>query len=660
MRRPLFFPRLAVQNITRNRRFYLPYLLTCAGCAAMFYILLLLSADPALAAMYGGGTLQSMLVFGVVVIGVFSLILIFYTNSFLMKRRRRELGLWNILGLEKRHIARVLFLETLFIAAVSILGGLLCGMLLSKLLSLLLYRLVGIAAPFGMLFSLSSCAITAAVFGVIFLLTLAFNLLQIHLARPVELLRSGKAGERQPRTRWLLTLIGLAAMTAGYVLALRVQDALAAINTFFLAVLLVIVGTYCLFTSGSIAALKALRRNRRYYYQTRHFTAVSGMLHRMKQNAAGLASICILCTMILVTVSTTVSLYSGLEDVVRTQYPHELTAYVSGSTQARDAALAAVRAAAAKIDAQAEIRSYRLHERYFSRAGNEFSDPTGFNPQKTHVLFIPWSDYAPGAGGGTLADGEALLWSPQGTPRGTVVFAGTRFAARAAADFPLRSGRADPLEETIYAVLTDADFETFFRGSDRDAMEVDIDTAVSAEQARALRDAVDAAIQANGDVSTVTHADGTTDTVCVSSYSVDSRTEGRAEYQANYGGFLFLGIFLGTLFLMATVLIIYYKQVSEGYDDRERFVIMQQVGMSRDEVRSSIRSQVLTVFFLPIGVALLHVCGAFRMMTKLMLLFNLSNVGLFVLCTALTAAVFAVIYGAVYALTARTYYKIVS
>ena len=672
MRKSGFYPRLAWQNITKNRRFYLPYMLACTGCAAMFYILMLLSHDAGVASMYGGRTLQEMLRFGVVVIGLFSAILIFYTNGFLMKRRRRELGLWNILGMEKRHIARVLLLETFFIFLLCLAAGLGAGMLLSKLLSLLLFRLTDTAAPFGMLFSTPVCAVTAIVFGVIFTLVLLFNLLQIRLARPVELLSSGKVAEKQPKTRWFLTLVGLLTMGGGYAIALTVKDPLSAVALFFVAVLLVIVGTYCLFTAGSIAVLKAMRRNKKYYYQTKHFTAVSGMLHRMKQNAAGLASICILCTMILVTVSTTVSLYSGLEDILQTQYPNDVTVTVTEETEADGArCLAAVESVVERSGLQATVTAYSFFPMDLLRDGNAFTDGArgGFTAGEQTVVLIPWADFAPYADGLTARDGAPLLWSqrrPLG--EGPVTVLGVEFTPQLLEEFPLRSDVGNALNVCHYLVVTAHDqallhekLADYYDGFSEDyyRYEIDVNAEGTTAQLLALSGDVDEVVRIPH-INTWVDSDGNTHTDTYYSNYVSSRADGRMGFQTDYGGFLFLGLFLGALFLMATVLIIYYKQISEGYEDKERFAIMQQVGLSRAEIKSTIRSQVLTVFFLPICVAFLHVCGAFKMISLLLSLFSLTNIGLFMACTAGTMAVFALVYGGVYALTARSYYKIVS
>jgi putative ABC transport system permease protein len=311
-----FFSKLAATNIAKNGKFYLPYLITCVGAVAMFYIMCFIASDPGLDQMQGAASLRSILNLGTVVVGIFTAIFLFYTNSFLMKRRQKELGLYNILGMDKRHIAKMLFFETLLIAAGSLVAGLLCGIFLSKLLLLLMYRLLRFPIPIGFSVSTDSLLTSAALFCGVFLLNLLTNLGRIRLAKPIELLKGGQTGEREPRTKKLLTAVGVLALGGGYAIALVTESPLQAIMLFFIAVLLVILGTYCLFTAGSIAFLKLLRNNQKYYYQTKHFVPVSGMIYRMKQNAVGLANICILSTMVLVMVSGTVSLYLGMENVL--------------------------------------------------------------------------------------------------------------------------------------------------------------------------------------------------------------------------------------------------------------------------------------------------------------------------------------------------------
>ncbi len=324
MRRSGFYPKIALTNILRSRRFYLPYFLACTGTAAMFYVLCFLTWNEMLQTMPGSNDLGLILRLGVIVVGLFSVVIISYTNSFVMKRRRREIGLYNILGMEERHIVRLLSCESVLLGVSSIVCGLAAGILFSKLLLLCLLKLTGLPVAMGFSVSGMGVMVTALLFAGIFALTLIANLMRVLRAKPIELLHSAAVGEREPKTKWILAVLGVLTLAAGYLIANLVRDPLSAISLFFVAVVLVIIGTYCMFTAGSIALLKGLRARKSFYYMPRHFTAVSGMLYRMKQNAVGLASICILSTMVLVTVSTTVCLYLGTEDSLDSQYPHDV------------------------------------------------------------------------------------------------------------------------------------------------------------------------------------------------------------------------------------------------------------------------------------------------------------------------------------------------
>ena len=533
MRKSGFFPRLALVNLMRNGRFYGPYLLSCGMTAAMYYILSYLTFSDIVASVRGAGYLQSLMYLGRLVVTLFSAVLLLYANSFVMKRRRRELGLYNILGLEKRHTARLMVWETLYCAAAAIVGGLAAGVLLSKLVLLLLLQLSHLPVEYGFEISLSGMADTAALFGFLFLLTLVWNLFGLLRSRPVELLHSASAGEREPRTRRLLVVLGAVTLGAGYATALTVEDPFTALAYFFLAVALVMVGTYCLFTAGSIALLKHLRNSPRYYYQPKHFTAVAGLLYRMKQNAVGLEP-------------EEVLVQAENLDLPDTFYIEDLPFHIAGT-----------------------IMDFPRYNSSILISG------------QTAQLFLVVAD------------------------------------------------------ETVVSAISDRDASRVHR-----EFRVQVDLDGTEEEKLAFVDPLLAA-DANDVYSVISHQDNAVDLYTM------------------YGGFLFLGVFLGLLFLLSTVLIIYYKQISEGYEDQRRYQIMQQVGMSPREVRSSIRSQVLLVFFLPLVTAGIHVAAAFPMLCKLLELFNLFDVRLFALCAAGTLLVFCAIYALVYGLTTRTYSRIV-
>ena len=646
MRKTGFFPRLALINLLRNGRYYGPYLLSCGGTAAMFYILRFLTWSEGIRSVGRGAVyLETMMGIGCFVVALFAAVILLYANSFVMKRRQRELGLYNVLGLEKRHIAWVMVCETLFCAAAALLGGLLAGVLLSKLILLLLLRLVRLPVSFGFSVSGHGLLETAALFGVLFGLTLLCNLVRLGRSNPIQLLRSGQTGEREPRTKRLLALLGLAALGGGYAIALTVQDPVEALTLFFVAVLLVIAGTYCLFTAGSVAWLKHLRNKPAYYYQTRHFTAVSGILYRMKQNAVGLANICILASMVLVTVSGTVCLYLGAEVSLDRMYPNDIlvTQTLEEGTDTADT-LRQTRAAAAATGRRVRLLEYETAASFHARySGNTLLTDLNAEGPLVRVTVLTAEEYGRLTGEAvSLEEGEVLACAPALHLPETVYWGGTAMRVKdlldafPAGDFAMVSNVAD-VGLVADGALAEALMETdIARRTFRIRMDLDGTDAEKLDCAEALLAGSDGA------------------------YGVTSRQDMAAEFYTMYGGFLFLGVFLGVLFLMTTVLIIYYKQISEGYEDQRRYRIMQQVGMTRQEVRASVRSQVLLVFFLPLGAAGLHILAAFPMLSHILELFGLYNVPLFAACTAGTLLAFCAAYALIFALTARTYDRIVS
>ncbi len=564
-----FYPRLAARSLRLNGKFYLPYILSGTISAAMLYDVLFLGMNTGIAR----GSVSALLGFGALVVALFSLALILYTNGFLMKRRQQELGLYNILGMEKRHMARLLLWEGVYTALICIGGGLLLGILLSKLFLLLLCAIIRTSVPFGFEVPGEAVLYTVVAFGGIYLFTFLLNLFRLGRVKPIELLKGTESGEREPKTKWLLALVGFVSMAAGYYLSVTVQDPLRALGIFFIAVMLVIIGTYALFTAGSIWVLKAMRRNKKFYYQPRHFTAVSGMLHRMKRNAAGLATICILSTMVLVTVSTTLCLYVGVDEMLDLMYCRDVQTYVNrGAPEDLPKVKALYERKAAELGVEMEDFAALC---FYAPATEYANNRTDINP------YLPQADGA----------------DPVGDP----------------SDGPLR----------VYVgcnLAPDADASLF---------------------------AASVAV-------------GTRDLPLSSSwYFTEDCRAGRMDFWASLGGFFFIGLFLGALFLMAAVLIVYYKQISEGYEDARSFQIMQQVGMTQSEVKATIQSQIMSVFFLPLLVAACHTAGAFPMTKKILLLFGLSNTELFVLCSAATLVVFALVYYLIYRLTAREYYRIV-
>ncbi|MCI2047184.1 MAG: ABC transporter permease [Faecalibacterium sp.] len=664
------YARLARQSQQKNRQFYLPFMLASAGCAAMFYIMRFLCYSDLGNNVREGFYLIFTLELGCIVIGFTSLGILWYANKFVMRRRQKELGLYNILGMQKGDVACVLGLETVIMAVLSTIAGLLGGILFSKLVLLALAKLVHFDAPFGFSVCVGGLWQTALLMGGIFGILLVYNIWCVARSRPIELLHSDTVGEREPKSRWLLALVGAAALAGGYGIAVTTKDPIVAFSLFFPAVMLVILGTYCLFTAGSVVLLKLLRKNKKFYYQPQNFTAVSGMLYRMKQNAKGLANICILATMVLVTVSCTVCMYSGMEEGLERLYPDEIALrYVCPAETLEQEDFSGLEDAVAQAAAQYGCTSKDIttHLRIAFAAqdtGDGFSlDQGNFSATGgNYVLdFITAEDYGRLTGTQvSLAPDEVMAC---GLPEGQQTLRVGEYSFRIQkqlSEFPVVCDTfSSQLAQVDYLVVSGRDVlvelyqQQLAAFGEKRASSLVYHIAVNVQgddaNMRACYDAVQAAGQQ------YLAAAG----MDVFQASSSCRAEARGDFYASYGGFLFLGLFLGTLFLLATVLIMYYKQISEGYEDRSRFVILQKVGMSEQEVRASIRRQVLMIFFLPLLVAALHIAFAFPLIVCLFTLFSLSNVPLFAVCTVITFALFALVYVLVYLATARKYYQIV-
>ncbi len=679
------YPKLAARGMRQNYRFFVPYLLALAGLTAAFYVMSALVHDPGVLYMRGFAYVQVMMQIGMFVAGVLSTVLLLYINSFLMKQRKKELGLYNILGMGKGNIALIQCWESLYTALIGIVGGLVLGVILHKLATVPLKALLQFSVSFHSSLSLPALAETAAFFGVLLVLTLLLNLFRVRLSKPIELLHGGSVGEKEPKTRWLMALIGAASLGAGYFIAVTTTDPAIALALYFLAVLLVILGTYCLFTAGSIALLKLLRSNKGFYYQTGHFIGVSGMLYRMKRNAVGLANICILSTMVMVMVSGTLALYLGQGEIISAQFPANLNMTVSfdpGQGQSLD-----LEGASALVERFAREQGVPVtglgaaEYLSFSALANPDTgrlEPgaQGGNNDRRALYFLTSGGYAALTGNGApaLRPGEAAVCGalPEGFGP-ELVFQGISVSEG--------NEVGQPRSLTVVQALPAVEyFNTTFDMNE--PLCVVVPDRAALDELWALQSAALENYAANLNAVLLVDLDCTNDeelalvgawsdatiyggegffagTGAWESWRVESRAEMAVDGYSMAGGFLFLGIVLGVVFLMATVLIIYYKQVSEGYEDQGRFEIMRKVGLSQREVRSSIRSQVLIVFFLPIAVAAVHILFDFNLVARMLTMFGVRNVLTVALCTGGTLAAFLAVYAVVYLLTARTYYKIV-
>lgn len=665
------FSRLAKQNIRNNKSTYIPYIITCIFCIAMIYMMEFLRDCPTLDQAVRQADEVRMIVFtGEIVVEIFCIIFLIYSNSFLMKRRQKEIGLYNILGLERNHIGIVMFLETIITSIGSLAGGIAVGIIGSKLALLLLLKLLHIPSVLGFYISVKGIFTCLFMFGIVFLMILFLNLAKIHLSRPVELLRGNNTGEKEPAAKWLMALIGFICLGAGYYLAVTTESPIKAITIFLLAVILVMAGTYLLFTAGSIVILKFLRRRKSFYYRTGNFISISGMLYRMKQNAIGLASICILSTGVLLMISRTVSIYFGMNDIMLNRYPYDVDMSVTSISE--DECQTAIEAFEKAIADNKVPVEKSVEEIYLDIVCSKNGDQILIKPANTirnsdSVLVLSLlnqAEYERLTGiSANLNDGEIFAWYPSAVQKDSVTVDETEFTVKKWLDKnPLTCGE-DAVSDNAVLVVTDEDFKKFdemrtemYKGVSSAPAGEDLTLHLGLDITGSETDKIDFGTPVMEVVKDLKKNGGLSENSWITS---GIRQQEYESYYADNGSLLFIGIFLGSLFLMGTAMIIYYKQISEGYEDQKRFEIMQKVGLSRREVRSSVRRQILMVFFLPLLMAMLHITMAFPMIRRMLLLFGMTNTKLFIGCTAGTVLIFAVVYGLIYLMTARSYYHIV-
>ena len=678
MREKTLYARLAWTGMRKNRRLYLPYLLSCAGMVLMFYILTGLSGSEVLGHMSGGTSSAIILRLGTVVIAVFALIFLFYTHSFLIRRREREFGLYNVLGMGKGNIARILLWETVITYGLTTGTGLLLGMVLYKLAELGMVRLLQVPVTYTLTVSVSSLLAAAALFAVIHTLILLNSLRQLHGVSAVGLLRSESVGEKPPRAQWVLTAAGVVLLGAAYALALSIKEPLAALLWFFAAVIMVILATYLLFISGSVTLCRGLQRNKKYYYRPQHFVSVSSMAYRMKRNGAGLASVCILATMVLVMISSTTCLYVGQEDAVNARYPRDMDVAVYGRSdhpldeteaeqlrQGVESTVFNFGGQTSNVATYREISVSGLPDGGDLRLGNAGASAAD-STRVTQLHFLPLEDYNAATGQSlTLNDGQVYVAALRTDfPYDTLTVDGEWTFRVMDRDIPPLSGpfMAD-ITPTLMVVMPH--FTQFVQELE-DGLSEKYGWYLTATWHYAFDTDLPENQQGNIDGTTPNLEDALNGYLAgVSSdwgvgVSVESKAANRADFYGMYGGLFFLGIMLSIVFIFAAVAILYYKQLSEGYEDQSRFDIMQKVGMTKVDIRRSINSQLLTVFYLPLVLAGVHLCFAFPFIHKLLILFNLNNRGLLIGTTAVSFAVFAVLYAIVYKLTGNTYYRIVA
>lgn len=674
-----FYPKLAFSSMRKNKRFYLPYILTCIGMVMMQYIIVFLSVTPVFSKMPGAGSLQMMLGLGGYIIGIFSVIFLFYTNSFLMRRRRKEFGLYNILGMGKFNIGRVLFWETVLTAAIALSVGLGLGIVLSKAAELSLMNMLHGDISYTISVSGKAIMTTLLCFLAIFALLMVNSLVKLSISSPISMLRSENVGEKKPKGNWLLGLIGLLFVGGAYYMALTIKNPLSALMWFFVAVIMVIVGTYMLFISGSVLMCNILKKNKKYYYNPKHFVSVSSMVYRMKRDGAGLASICILGTMVLVMIASTSCLYFGAEDAMGSRYPREINSTVTfeDPSEMSEENVAILREKAETAAAGEGVTEKNILDYRYAQATGVVDETGEIDVDIAYLsevsesdidnlyiyYFMSLDDYNKMTNQNkTLEDNQALIYVNRGEYDYKKIKIGDNINYEIVEE-------VDECVDSPYASM-DAVSSVFIVVKDLDSCMENLD-ALSEMYGQTLIQlrwnyGFDTGLSDERQIEVRDSMIGTFDNLLrdgessFSGVSCESLADNKADFYGTFGGLLFLGAMLSIVFIFAAVLIIYYKQISEGYEDQSRFDIMQKVGMTKREIRKSINSQLLIVFFLPLVAAGIHLTFAFPFVHKMLLLFNLMNAKLLIATTAITFLIFAAFYMLVYRITSNAYYKIVA
>lgn len=667
------YPKLAWEGIRKNKRLYVPYIAMGALMVMMFYLLRFLQDSPVIGNMRGTETLSTVLPLGYAVIAIFSVIFLFYTNSFLIRQRYQEFGLYNILGMNKQNVCMIMAWESIFVGGLAIVTGLAAGILLSKGAELVLFNLVHMDISFDLRISAVSVFYTITGYIIIYLMLLLNSVIKVWFAKPLDLLKSNRVGEKMPKRTWVYAAVGMVLLGAAYYLAVSIKEPLTALTYFFLAVIMVIIGTYALFMAGSVVLCRILQKNKRYYYQPNHFISVSSMMYRMKRNGAGLASICILLTMVLVMLSSTTSLYFGIEDSLVGRYPHSVNVVV-GFSDVEDLNSENLK----KLYEAVRENSPEVKETDCYTVGGTsglFSDQ-GINLDVTSVD-VSINDYEQVGtlqvmsleeynrlcdANETLNADECLLYANRITYDSDTftIVDGSSYKVKKMLDNCVKDGDLDSMmNPSMIMVVPDfeeclktvSDFRTRTEGTVmalRWKCGYDVE---STEQETKEAEAIEESLARLSETKSV---DG------LIFYSVDSREDNRESFYDLNGSLFFLGIVLSTVFLLAAVMIIYYKQLSEGYEDYTRYEIMQKVGMTKQDIRKSINSQMLTVFFSPLLMAGLHLCFAFPFLWKIMMMFGLNNRTLIIAITVICYIIFGIFYTVVYKITSNLYFHIVS
>ena len=665
-----FYSKFALNNLVKNKRFIVPYVLSTIFTIMSFYILSSLAFGDNLNKLSNGiDATKQVLSLGIIVIAIFSTIFLFYTYSFLVKRRVKEFGLYSVLGMTKKQIAKILVLETIFIAVTTIVLGIGLGIIFDKLMLLVLLKLFSAGVSFG--FSITPIAIVFSVllFGGIYFLLLLYTVIKIARLRIVALLKDENKGEKEPKSRWILAIIGLALIGYGYYTAQTVQNPVKALLVFFYAVIAVIIGTYLVFMAVSITVLKIMKNNKNFYYKPKNFISVSGLLYRMKRNAVGLANICILSTMVLVTMGSTSALYAGMEKSYNERFPRQIMVEGYNSTSDKLKEIennAKISAKEAGTEIQ-DIVAYnslpmvgRLVEDKFNFESNVGVDLSNVKM----IVVLELKDYNKVANKNkTLESNEILLHIDKkgNYNHNNISLNGSDYKIKEKlSEFPGALGSAAAnFMDTYYAVVKDdkevtklATKLTDLSSKELEKRGISIQTGTPTLQNYAAFNIKDTTKEAKVIENFKKLEEG-------ESVSIEGKEENRLTFRGVFASFLFIGVFISLIFVTSQVVIMYYKQISEGYEDKGNFEIMRKVGITDKQIKQSIRSQVLLIFFSPLIIATLHTIVAYPFIEKILRLFLITDNSIFLQALAVTIVVFAIFYLIVYAITSKIYYRII-
>ncbi len=672
-----FYPKMAVSGMRRNGRLYAPYLVTCIMMVAVYYILHFLGYSGIMEGMPGGRTASDLMRKGTYIMTLFSLFFLLYTQSTIIKGRKKEFGLYSILGMNRFNLGRILFFETLFVCVIAIVGGLVAGIGMSKLAELGFTKLIDVPVKYTFSVSVSSVIMTVAVYSAVFLLICLNLIRQVGFASPIELVTADKAGEKPPKSNWIAGTLGLVSLGTGYYIALCIQQPMSALMWFFVAVILVMIGTYLLLIAGSVMLCRMMQKNKDYYYQKNHFVSVSSMVYRMKRNGAGLASICILLTAILVMMSSTSALYTGAEQCLNMRYPNEVGAFACkygydesledlGEKMDSD-----LKAAAGENGA--EVTNNKTYYEwsisgYFENSKlditlNSKTNMAFINYDKVaQILFIDADVYNRVFGyNEKVAPGEALVGTAKDIRISDEIIIGdVPFKITKRIDD--RIGEIDPAAQVsaspgIFMIVKDVSevAKNYIQYKDYNGEPMlawlwncRFDTGLEADKQVALAGALDKLIKEEL---------GPLD---FDNCYCESHEAERGDFVSTFGGLFFLGILLSIIFLISCVIIMYYKQISEGFEDQARFDIMQKVGMTKEDIRKSVNSQMLTVFLIPLVFAGIHLAVALPIVNKLLMLFGLFDMLRLIITSGICVLICGIVYAFIYRITSNAYYRIVS